>query len=363
MIATGLATGTTADPAIAAQAVAVAMSRLHITHASSVLLFLSSAFARNPQAAILAASRQGQCLHVTGCSATGVFTEDGWVLDTAAAAAMVFSGPHHLTTALHPHTEPTVLTLTTHHALRHVGLMNAGQRLGVVLGDATESGPHKVWQNGKMMSQGHCDTSLHGCTGQIGVSHGIRALTGPVEVTESNAHELIRLNGRLALHTLMRELPLEARELERIPLHRIYVALIHGEPTSAFTQARYRLIPIVSTDPTHNTLTLVEPIPEGAYVFLGLRQPLAAEASMRTSIARTATQLEYAPDFAIMVSSSARGASFYHGDDHDLRIMIQHYPGMPIIGCYADREIACIDEEIQLLEMSCTFGLFHSNAE
>ena len=102
MIATGLATGVTADPAIAAQAVAQAMLHLGLSHANSVLLFLSEAFARDPQPALLAASRQSQCMQIAGCSAQGIFTEQDWVLDAPAAAAMVFGGNLSLCTAHSP---------------------------------------------------------------------------------------------------------------------------------------------------------------------------------------------------------------------------------------------------------------------
>ena len=91
-VATSIVIGRTANPNLASQAVTLAMLKAHMSHANSVLLLLSSEFANNPQPAIRAAAKAANCTQVFGCSATGIFTEEDWVLDAPAAAVMVFSG-------------------------------------------------------------------------------------------------------------------------------------------------------------------------------------------------------------------------------------------------------------------------------
>lgn len=360
MIATGLATGKTADPAIATQAVAQAMSRLNISHATSVLLFLSDAFAHDPRPALLAASRQSQCMQVTGCSATGIFTDETWVLDAPAAAAMVFSSPQRLVPS-HA-SDDLLLTLAAPSAINNQWMNDPSQRFGGISGNATGHGPYKVWQNGKVCASGRSEMRIEACTGAIGVSHGIRALTQPAAMTEMHGYELISLNGKPALDTLLRELPLEARELDHIPLHRIMAAEIHGETESALVQGRYRLIPIIATHSKTASVTLASRLSPGARLFWALRQPLAAESSMRTAIHQATNQLTLPPNFGIMVSASGRGPGFYNGDDHDLRIMKQCHPDMPFIGFYGNGEIASIHNTHQLLDHSCVFGLFQYDA-
>ena len=56
-VATGLAIGKSALPELAAQAVEMAMEKAKITQPSSVLLFLTSEFAADPQSAIKAAAK------------------------------------------------------------------------------------------------------------------------------------------------------------------------------------------------------------------------------------------------------------------------------------------------------------------
>jgi small ligand-binding sensory domain FIST len=90
-VATGLAIGATPSPELAAKAVEIAMLEANIQSPSSVLLFLTSEFAADPTLAIKAAAKVASCTQIIGCSATGIFTEEDWVIDSPAAAAMVFA--------------------------------------------------------------------------------------------------------------------------------------------------------------------------------------------------------------------------------------------------------------------------------
>ncbi len=95
-VATGLAIGREANPNLAAQAVKQAMHAADISIASSVLLFLTSEFARDPVPALRAAAKAASCTQIMGCC-PGIFTEQDWMLDAPAAAALVLSGEVALT--------------------------------------------------------------------------------------------------------------------------------------------------------------------------------------------------------------------------------------------------------------------------
>jgi small ligand-binding sensory domain FIST len=90
-IATGLAVGLKAEPELAAAAVLSGMSKGELDASACVLLFLSSEFASSPESAIKAATKASCCTSIIGCSAIGIFTEKDWVIDSPAAAVMVFS--------------------------------------------------------------------------------------------------------------------------------------------------------------------------------------------------------------------------------------------------------------------------------
>ena len=163
-VATGFAIGNRAEPELAALAVASAMRKADINSPACVLLFLTSEFASNPQSAIKAAAKVARCTNIIGCSAMGIFTEEDWVIDSPAAAAMVFSDPLFSKPALSQasfsqqklfvsnNSEPLLLTLTAPNAVdtRWLNPNQTGNnplRFGGVSGDAIGHGPFSIWQN------------------------------------------------------------------------------------------------------------------------------------------------------------------------------------------------------------------------
>ena len=93
LAATGLASGRIASPDLAQRAVEQALAGLQGQAASAVLLFLSPDFASNPQPSLLAACKAAACTQLAGCTATGILTEQEWIQDAPAAAALALSTP------------------------------------------------------------------------------------------------------------------------------------------------------------------------------------------------------------------------------------------------------------------------------
>jgi small ligand-binding sensory domain FIST len=360
-IATALATGRNVTEEIVRDAVAQAMARAGITHANSVLIFLTPEFARDPQPALRAASKAANCMQVVGCSAAGIFTEEDWILDTPAAAVMVFGGAVSLTPAHDVGNNELILALAAPNALNSAWIKAPGQRFGGVSGDATGQGPFKVWGGAKVSTNGRYEALLHGAHGVVGVSQGVRALTAPLEITQVSGHDVVTLTGQPALNVLARELPLEVREQNHIPLHLILAGVTFGDPDNAIKEGRYRLSPVISTNADDRSVTLSTRLAAGERMFWALRQPLAAERDMRFTIERVEKQLAGKPDFGLFFPCMGRGPYFYGGIDRDLELIKGRFPGMPIIGFYGNGEIGPLDGSNDLFQYSGVLGLFQEN--
>lgn len=360
-IATALATGRSASEELVREAVTLAMSRAELTHANSVLLFLTPEFARDPLPAVRTASRVANCMQIVGCSAAGIFTEEDWVLDAPAAAVMVFGGNVSLAPAHDASPEQLILSLAAPNAINSNWIKAPGQRFGGVSGDATGQGPFKVWGGAKVAENGRYEVLLHGAQGAVGVSQGVKALTEPLEISQASGHDVITLNGQPALNVLARELPLEVRELNHIPLHLILAGVIFGEPENAIKEGRYRLSPVISTNADDRSVTLSTRLPPGERMFWALRQPLAAERDMRLTIDRVEKQLSGQPDFSLFFPCMGRGPYFYGGIDRDLESLKSRFPGMPIIGFYGNGEIAPLNGENDLFQYSGVLSLFRQD--
>jgi small ligand-binding sensory domain FIST len=278
MIATALACADRADPELAAEAVRTALGRAGADIARGVLLFLSTDFVHQAHAAVLAASRAGRCLQVTGCTAPGVFTEEDWVLDRPAACAMVFAGG--CGPAAHPEDGAPLLTLATPNAAGTGWLEGGGPRYGLLSTDNSAHGAGRIWCHGKMAAEGRCEAAFAGVRAAVGVSRGMRILGEPRPVGGSG-RDVLRVGDHPALNALLRELPLDMREMEKLPFHLLAAGLVRGEAAGAIDEGRYTLVPIIGVNHDERSVALALPLDDGDRIFWALRQALAAENDMR----------------------------------------------------------------------------------
>jgi small ligand-binding sensory domain FIST len=351
-VATGLAVGSQPRPELAQRAVAEAMGKAGLEVANSVLLFLTSEFARDPLPAVKAAGRAASSVQVVGCSAPGIFTEQDWLVDTPAAAAMVFGGGCALAPAQAPQSEQLLLALAAPNAINITWLAAPGQRFGGVSGDATGQGPFSVWQNGKGATAGHCEVALHGIAGAVGAAHGVRMLCEPRAVTAGLGHDVVLLDGLPALQALQ----LACTE-EPLPLHRLMAGI--ADSVDQVRHGHYRLTTLVGTNEADRSVTLAQRTYPGQLVFWALREADAALTDLEITAASLQTQIQAAPEFGLLFSCLGRGPYFYSGVDRDLELLQMRFPGMPLIGFYGNGEIAPVNGVNELLQYSAVLGLFH----
>lgn len=354
-VASGLAQGRRAEPALAARAMEAAMARAGLTHAQAVLLYLSADFAHDPQPAITAAARTGNCLQVAGCTAAGVFSDEDWVLDAPAAVALVLGDGLSLPSAV-ADSDP-VLTFAAPNALDLHWLMGGGARYGGVSGDASGQGPYTVWSGGRALHGGRCELALAGAKMRVAVSRGIRPLSQPASIGQVAGHDVRVVGGQSALASLARELPLSERAPERMPTHLMLAGVTYGEPEHALEEGRYHLLPVISANAADRSVTVAGQLTPGLDLFWAMRQPKAAEHDMRATLDRMIEGEHGKPRFGLIFPCMGRGPSFYGGVDRDLQILKQRLPGMPFAGFYGNGEIAHLDGANRLLQYSVVLGL------
>lgn len=357
-VATGLAAGKEALPALAREAVTQAMRAADLKIANSVLLFLTSEFARDPLPALRAAAAAASCTEVMGCSALGIFTEQSWVVDGPAAAAMVFGDDVRLLPASNPHAGLTLLALAAPNGINITWLAKPGVRFGGISGDATGQGPFSVWQHGKGTPSGHCEAVLSGVQSAIGASHGVRVLSQPRPVTAVHGYDLVFLDGKPALDSLQRAYDARPGAFgDALPMHLLMLG-IADTPESAL-HGDYRLTALVCANEAERSVTLTTRLEPGQLVFWLLREPDAAQRDLEDTVSRLQKQLPARPDFGLLFSCLGRGPYFYNGVDRDLELMQNLLPGMPLIGFYGNGEIAPVNGVNELLQYSAVLGLFH----
>jgi len=356
-VATGLAIGTEADPNLAAQAVLQAMQALDITIASSVLLIITSEFASDPLPAIKAAAKAASCVQVMGCSAPGIFTDQDWVLDAPAVAAMVFSGDISLQAIANPLPDQLLLALTAPNAINTNWLSAPGMRFGGVSGDALGQGPFSVWQNAKGTVTGQCEAAMTGVRGAVKATHGLRYLTEPQTVTQVDGHNLQSLAGKPALKSLVNV----CMSHESLPVHLLMA--VYADSLEILEDGDYHLSTLLYGNEGEGSVTLSKRLQVGQHMRWAMRDVDAAQADLKETAQQLSRQLQSIPDFGLLFSCMGRGPYFYGGVDRDLILLKQQFPNMPLIGFYGNGEIAPIHGVSELLQYSAVLALFAQDTE
>ena len=352
-VATGLAIGKTASADLAAKAVTTAMLKANIHAPSSVLLFLTSEFAADPQSAIKAAAIAASCTQIIGCSATGIFTEEDWVIDSPAAAAMVFSDLNFA--AEHTNNE-TLLTLTAPNAINTTWLDSPNVKFGGVSGDAIGQGQFSVWQNGKGNTQGYCELALQNTHAAIAASHGLQIISAPRRITKSHGNDLFSLANLPALTTLQSACSKHNIATTDLPLHKL--AAVYANKASLIERGDYHLASLVIDNSDNLSITLSKTLKEGDWLSWAVRDVDAAQIDIVKTASMLRRQLASEPAFAFIFSSIGRGPTFYNGTDQDLALIKTLFPALPLIGFYGNGEIAPINGTNELLQNSAVLALF-----
>ncbi len=354
--ATALVKAPAPSPSLAADAVRIALDKAGMAQPNAVLLFLSSDYARDPEPALRAAARNAGCLQIAGCTASGLFTEEEWVLDTPAAAALVLGGDYRLQP---PRQGEPVLTISAPNALDWHWLAGGGRRYGGVSGDATGQGLYQVWQTGRLQAHGRSELSLTSGRVRIGVSQGARPLQAPVLLTGVDGHDLLSLAGEPALTSLLQALPPGMNDPGRLPLHLIMLGVVQGGQGSGPGPGDYHLLPVLSVNNRRHCVTVAAELAKGSLVYWAIREPHTAEAEMHDLIESLAADTQAEPRFALMFPCMGRGPSFYGGTDRDIRQFVHRFPDVPLIGFYGNGEIAHVGGANRLLQYSTVLALFY----
>ncbi|MDR2189586.1 MAG: FIST C-terminal domain-containing protein [Azonexus sp.] len=309
--ASGFASGPHPDKELAAAAVRMALAAAGLERAERVLLLLSRAFNRQATPAVLAAAGAAGCLQVGGCTASGLLTEAGWLIDQPAAAALVLGElPDAAAAAAAP-----LLSFSGQAALPY-GWRDGPPRVGLLETDAA------AWSQARPGGHDGVGIALPGLVCDVLRADGLRPVAALLPVDDCAAYDLRRVAGFSAIDSLRRALPAALRDAP--PLHQIAVIAAANEPAIGILAAN-----------SDGSLTLAAPLAAGQPITWALRQPLAAEAEMRQLLAEAET-----PDFALMFSCIGRGPLFYGSDDHDLIAFRQRFPATPLLGAYGSGQIA-----------------------
>lgn len=374
--ASALLTADDASPALAADAVRLALARAGRTQAQEVILFLSPEFSRHIPATLAAVSRAAGCLQVFGSIAAGVATDEAWAIDRPAAAVLVLADlpalaeaandidepgvpvfslcgkAHQPTEWLPPGVDPAAAKTPGDLARERDGGVTEfpGARFGLLYNDTLSSRDTPVWQGARLATQGHASLRFPGFDAALGLSTGLSTTGEELLIEAAQGHELRRLGGNSALDSLRHALPPSLRQHRPLPIHCL-CAVVRGPVDDA-----PHPVAILSAN-ADGTVTLAEPLAVGTRLSWSLRLPANTEADMKEMLDGLAPRGAPA-SFGLFLSCIGRGPFFYAGEDRDWALFRQRFPGLPFVGAYGSGQIFSADHQHRLLQNSVVAALF-----
>lgn len=314
IVASGQAKAYVAAPELAAEAIARAQERAGLRRAEFVLLLLTRDFARLLPETLRCAAGAAACLQISGCTASGLLTEEGWQIDQPGAAALVFSGLPKPS----GNTREPLLSLSNQGRLA-LDWQSGKQRAGIVESQG------ETWNHARPCADARCTVALPGLSATALLSPGLLRLGEPMTVTAANGHELRELNGRAATDSLRQALP-EGWHAQTL-LHRLHLLAADDAPAAA--------ILALNAD---GSLTMAAPFAVGETVRWAIRQPQAASQEIHAQL-HEARAAGNKPAFALMFSCLGRGPLFYGNDDLDRLAFTGNFPDVPLLGAYGTGQI------------------------
>ena len=212
-----------------------------------------------------------------------------------------------------------------------------------VSGDATGAQMYH-WKGTQATEGGVTGLMLTGdFSTEIGVAQGCQPIGKPREVTKADGRVIFELDGEPALENFKNVLQLLTQDDIRRSGGTVFVGIAMDDANRNPTRGDFLIRNLAGINEEHAAIAISEEVKEGQLVQFHLRNPLAAAEEIRTILAKLAEKTErHPPDFGLYFNCLGRGKGLYGAANHDISVIQEQFPGLPVIGFFGNSEFAPI---------------------
>ena len=212
-----------------------------------------------------------------------------------------------------------------------------------VSGDATGAQMYH-WKDAQATERGVTGILLTGnLTTEIGVAQGCQPIGKPREVTKADGRLIFELDGEPALEKFKGTLQLLTQDDIRRSGGTVFAGIAMDAENRNPTRGDFLIRNLVGVNEEHAVIALSEEVTEGQLVQFHLRNPAAAAEEIRAIIAQLAEKTQSQPPaFGLYFNCLGRGKGLYGTANHDISVIQDKFPGLPIIGFFGNSEFAPI---------------------
>ena len=212
-----------------------------------------------------------------------------------------------------------------------------------VSGDATGAQMYH-WKGEQATERGVTGVLLTGnLTTEIGVAQGCQPIGKPKEVTKVEGRIIFELDSEPALENFKGTLQLLTQDDIRRSGGTVFVGIAMDAENREPTRGDFLIRNLVGINEEHAAIAVSEEVTEGQLVQFHLRNPAAAADEIQAIIAQLAEKTQSQPPaFGLYFNCLGRGKGLYGTANHDIGVIQDKFPGLPIIGFFGNSEFAPI---------------------
>lgn len=240
---------------------------------------------------------------------------------------------------------PDVRAVNPAELVKHIG--DDGTELplvgAAVSGDATGAQMYH-WRGEEATEGGLTGILLTGdFNTEIGVAQGCQPVGRPREVTRAEGRVIFELDGEPALENFKGTLQLLTQDDIRRSGGTVFVGIALDPENRNPIRGDFLIRNLIGINEEHDALAVSEEVTEGQLVQFHLRNPNAAAEEIQVILTRLAEKTrEHPPAFGLYFNCLGRGKGLYGVANHDIGVIQEKFPGLPVIGFFGNSEFAPI---------------------
>ena len=354
----------------AERATLMAMGNAGIAKADLAIVFATINYQTEYEDLYQAVHSNSNCDELIGCSGMSVLTSAGEFEEEPALAVMVIRSEQlsavsfsALGTASEVSEQiqeniqsgpdgdsllvifPDVRALNPAELVKHIGGDGAALPVvgAAVSGDATGAQMYH-WKGEEATEGGLTGVLLTGdFSTEIGVAQGCQPIGKPREITRAEGRVIFELDGEPALENFKGTLQLLTQDDIRKSGGTVFVGIAMDPENRDPIRGDFLIRNLVGINEEHAALAVSEEIAEGQLIQFHLRNPNAAAEEIQAIIAQLAEKTrQHPPAFGLYFNCLGRGKGLYGAANHDISVIQEKFPGLPVIGFFGNSEFAPI---------------------
>ena len=358
----------TADAA--ERATLMAMGNAGIAKADLAIVFATINYQTEYEQLYQAVQTNSSCDELIGCSGMSVLTSGGEFEEEPAIAVMVLRSEQlsavpfsaqgtesevgeqiqeSIQSALQDDSLliifPDIRAVNPAELVKQIGSDGAALPVvgAAVSGDATGAQMYH-WKDAQATEGGATGVLLSGnFNTEIGVAQGCQPIGKPREVTKADGQVIFELDGEPALENFKGTLQLLTQDDIRRSGGTVFVGIAMDDTNRNPTRGDFLIRNLVGISEEHAALAISEEVKVGQLVQFHLRNPAAAAEEIQAIVAQLAEKTrEQSPAFGLYFNCLGRGKGLYGVTNHDINIIQEQFPGLPVIGFFGNSEFAPI---------------------